>query len=82
MGNFKFCCLKQNTYTSVLIRREKLKIRDKPVIKMRLSFWQDIGEHPTSLCVCALALKLEAILIHLAHNIRRTTHRVTVRQIE
>lgn len=35
MGNFKFCCLKQNTYTSVLIRREKLKIRDKPVIKMR-----------------------------------------------
>ena len=35
MGNFKFCCLKQNTYTSVLIRRKKLKIRDKPVIKMR-----------------------------------------------
>lgn len=35
MGNFKFCCLKQNTYTSVFIRSEKLKIRDKPVIKMR-----------------------------------------------
>lgn len=35
VGNFKFCCLKQNTYTSVLIRRDKLKIRDKPVIKMR-----------------------------------------------
>ena len=59
-----------------------MKIRDKPVIKMRLSFWQDIGEDPTSLCVCTLALKLEAILSHLAHNIRRTTHRVTVRQIE